>query len=204
MINNATNLNIPANTSQLIHVVPAGIHPNDSRIEFWADRNNREVFFNQNGQTKSFTELPISIVKKLKNQYLKDSVAVTQLSQKFDNVYDQLKAYAFCLFGAFDSNADFENGSFTESENFLCKSGTKCECLKWRTKNIKINGHTLTLREIELLELIGKGFTDKQIASLLSISKHTLDSHKSNLYKKAAVQSKIELFIAATKQKAIQ
>jgi len=204
MINNTTNVTNPVNITQLIHGVPAGIHPNDNRIEFWADRKTKEVFFNKNGLTKSFTELPINIIEKLKIQYKQDYIAVAQLSQEYDNVYDQLKAYVFCLFGALDTSADFENGEIQASENFLCKSGTQCQCLKWKTKSIKISGNVLTLREIEVLELIGKGFTVKEIANHLNISVSTVDTHKDHLNKKAGVQSTPELIIKATRQNAIQ
>ena len=42
----------------------------------------------------------------------------------------------------------------------------------------------VTKRELEVLELVAKGYTNEQIKDLLFISMHTIDTHLSNLYKK--------------------
>jgi len=47
----------------------------------------------------------------------------------------------------------------------------------------------LTNREISIIELICKGFADKDIALKIGISKRTIDWHKRNLFKKANVRS---------------
>jgi DNA-binding CsgD family transcriptional regulator len=44
--------------------------------------------------------------------------------------------------------------------------------------------HLLTAREKEVLQLVAKGFSSKQIAHELSISKHTVESHRKNLLQK--------------------
>jgi DNA-binding NarL/FixJ family response regulator len=47
----------------------------------------------------------------------------------------------------------------------------------------------LTNREISIIELICKGFADKDIALKTGISKRTIEWHKRNLFKKANVRS---------------
>jgi DNA-binding CsgD family transcriptional regulator len=52
---------------------------------------------------------------------------------------------------------------------------------------------SLTVREIEVVSLLAKGKTYKEIAELLHISTSTVDSHSQNSYKKAGVNNKTAL-----------
>lgn len=51
----------------------------------------------------------------------------------------------------------------------------------------------LTAREIEILKLIVQGYTNRQIASQLSISVRTVETHRSNLMDKLGLHSRVEL-----------
>jgi DNA-binding NarL/FixJ family response regulator len=51
----------------------------------------------------------------------------------------------------------------------------------------------LTKREIEVLDLICKGYTIKEIADKLFISQRTVDGHKANLFRKTGVDSSVKL-----------
>jgi DNA-binding NarL/FixJ family response regulator len=57
----------------------------------------------------------------------------------------------------------------------------------------------LTRREEEVLELICKGYTIKEIADRLFISQRTVDGHKANLFRKAGVDSSVKLVTFAIK-----
>lgn len=57
----------------------------------------------------------------------------------------------------------------------------------------------LTRREIEILSLICKGFTIKEIADQLFISQRTVDGHKANLFRKTGVDSSVKLVTFAIK-----
>ncbi len=57
----------------------------------------------------------------------------------------------------------------------------------------------LTKREIEVLNLICKGFTIKEIADQLFISQRTVDGHKANLFRKTGVDSSVKLVTFAIK-----
>lgn len=54
-------------------------------------------------------------------------------------------------------------------------------------------------REREVLQLIGQGFSAKQIADRLFISTHTAVSHRKNLISKFAVKNSPELIKEASK-----
>jgi DNA-binding NarL/FixJ family response regulator len=53
--------------------------------------------------------------------------------------------------------------------------------------------HLLTSREKEVLQLVAKGFSSKQIAHELSISRHTVESHRKNLLQKLKASNVAEL-----------
>ena len=52
---------------------------------------------------------------------------------------------------------------------------------------------SLTPREIEVLRLIAQGYTNRQMADMLSISVRTVESHRSNLMGKLDLHSRVEL-----------
>ncbi|TVQ15722.1 MAG: DNA-binding response regulator [Bacteroidetes bacterium] len=57
----------------------------------------------------------------------------------------------------------------------------------------------LTKREVEVLDLICKGYTIKEIADQLFISQRTVDGHKANLFRKTGVDSSVKLVTFAIK-----
>ena len=58
---------------------------------------------------------------------------------------------------------------------------------------------TLTLREIEVLRLLAKGYTNRQIAEHLSLSPRTVEGHRANLSGKLGLHSRVELVEYAEK-----
>lgn len=62
----------------------------------------------------------------------------------------------------------------------------------------------LSEREIELLQLIVKGDTNKEIADKLFISQRTVEKHKSNIIKKLEMKSVVDLVKYAIKNKLVE
>ncbi|OEH85003.1 hypothetical protein BHU72_07390 [Desulfuribacillus stibiiarsenatis] len=52
---------------------------------------------------------------------------------------------------------------------------------------------SLTSREVEILKLVAKGYTDKEISNRLYISVKTIEKHKTNIKKKIGVKRLAEL-----------
>ncbi len=87
-----------------------------------------------------------------------------------------------------------ETGSFLEPEVLTKLLSLINSSKNEKTPELKFLGvHELTKRETELLTLIKKGHTYKEMACLLNISFHTVNHHLKNLYLKVDVKSKIEL-----------
>jgi DNA-binding CsgD family transcriptional regulator len=67
----------------------------------------------------------------------------------------------------------------------------------------KLLKEPLSIREIEVLELVGKGHADQQIADSLFISINTLRSHIKNICRKSDVFSKAQVISKAVQYKII-
>lgn len=52
---------------------------------------------------------------------------------------------------------------------------------------------TLTRRELDVLRLIAKGYTNRQIAELLNLSARTIEGHRANLMGKLNLHSRVDL-----------
>lgn len=79
--------------------------------------------------------------------------------------------------------------------NNLLKKSSNTESKATPEKEIKpINtNHNLTKREIEILQLVLQGKTNKEISEELQKSKRTIETHRFNLMKKMDVKNLIEL-----------
>ncbi len=65
------------------------------------------------------------------------------------------------------------------------------EEIKYKSENIDvdIDAGSLTLREIHIIKLISEGLTSSEIAERLSVSKRTIDSHRTHLIHKLNLKS---------------
>lgn len=62
----------------------------------------------------------------------------------------------------------------------------------------------LSAREREIVQLLAEGRTNKEIATLLSISYKTVDAHRANIMKRLAIHSVAELVRYAVRERIIQ
>jgi DNA-binding NarL/FixJ family response regulator len=73
--------------------------------------------------------------------------------------------------------------------------------------NVKVSAHDpsqLTKREEEVLQMICKGYTTKEISDLLFISQKTVEGHKTNLLSKTNSKNTINLVLYAFKNKLVE
>ncbi len=67
------------------------------------------------------------------------------------------------------------------------------ETNKEETESQELRSIALTNREKQILQLCCKGLQDKEIAQLLYISERTVNTHKSNIFRKCGVNNTVEL-----------
>lgn len=188
-------------TNSLIHQIPAGLMIGDTSTELFGCRETKRVFAVSNGHTIKFEDLnPIKralIFEKL----LSDDVAIQDLKNLTQA--EAIERYAFCIYGAADHEPDFDaKGNLKKADNFICSSN--CQCLKWPSKSISIDGNKLTPREFEIVTLLASDKPDKQIADVIGITESTLNTHKKHLFDKFHVHSKSGLITKAISNKIIQ
>jgi len=58
----------------------------------------------------------------------------------------------------------------------------------------------LTTREREILQLLAEGKNNKEVASLLNLSLHTVETHRSNIFQKLNLHSGAELILYAIRK----
>ncbi len=90
------------------------------------------------------------------------------------------------------SDANAPDGSFVHTSGFQTSRPVALE---------KVPDHErLTPRESEVLTYLSKGFTIKEIASLMGIKWFTVNDHIKSIYKKLNVSSRAEAAVLASKQ----
>ncbi|NLC54034.1 MAG: response regulator transcription factor, partial [Firmicutes bacterium] len=62
------------------------------------------------------------------------------------------------------------------------------------------HGRSLTPREVELLQLIVKGFKNREIAERMMIALKTVENHRANIMKKLNVTNAAELIVTAVRE----
>ena len=73
-----------------------------------------------------------------------------------------------------------------------------------REKEVEDSYDLLTPREREILQLIAEGKTNKEIATILGLSPHTVETHRGNILEKLSLHSVPELILYAVRKGIIQ
>jgi len=69
-----------------------------------------------------------------------------------------------------------------------------------RGREAAIEGVRMTAREREVIDLIGEGFSNKEIAIRLNIATHTVKSHVRNVMEKLALHTRLQIAAYAHRQ----
>ena len=70
---------------------------------------------------------------------------------------------------------------------------------KQEDRSLEDNGHSLTTREMEILQMVASGYSNSKIADELSISPHTVKTHICNAYKKIKAPGRFQAALWAVK-----
>ena len=178
-----------------------GLLPNQNGIELYADRETSKLYFLSNGHRKSYSELPSNVLHNIKALLEEDEAAKKDLSNLPQT--EAVKKFAFCLYGGADHKPDIdEKGKLQPSDNFRCSDN--CMCLKWKSKTIKAGNTTFTMRQVQIIELVGTGITNYAVACELGITESTINTTIRTIKTKLNVESTPALIAAAIRLKIIQ
>ncbi len=144
-----------------------------------------------------------------------DGITATKLIKK---EFPEIKVLAFTMFDQLEaieqmldagaSGYILKNSSLNEVHDAIIKvskgetyfdPNINTNALESKSSS-KIKG-PLTRRQIEILELIGQGKTSREIADLLFIGVHTVDTHRKNMVRILELKGKGELMRYALEKK---
>lgn len=155
-----------------LEYVVENIHPEDkTKVETYLDLAQQE---------KVFTFSEILRIKHSDGSWRDVYMNIVVGTRHSNNFPEQ-------LFGCIiDLTDQLNNRHKNKSESFDLNSTTELELIS-----------SLSKREMEILSLIVKGFTDKEIGKKLNISYYTADTHRKNIINKLKVRNTASLaFIA--------
>lgn len=84
-----------------------------------------------------------------------------------------------------------------KNERFFCNRILEVFIDRSEEKPGSARPKNLTGREVEILQLIGKGHSTKEIAAQLHLSQHTIYTHRKNMMKKLGVNASTDMVLAA-------
>mgnify|MGYP001235460228 CR=1 FL=1 len=94
--------------------------------------------------------------------------------------------------------------SVAKSNRFFCNSILEIVMAPHEEVVANYESTDLSKRELEVLELIAKGYRTVDIAEKLFVSIHTINSHRKNILKKLNLKSPAQLIVYALESKLVQ
>ena len=94
--------------------------------------------------------------------------------------------------------------SVAKSNRFFCNSILEIVMAPHEEVSTYCEPTDLSKRELEVLELIAKGYRTVDIAEKLFVSVHTINSHRKNILKKLNLKSPAQLIVYALESKLVQ
>ncbi len=168
--------------------IPAGLV--DFQVEFFV--LDGEIKYIQGGRVHLFKDLDVLSEELLRVDLENHPLALKSIEDLgIIDPQEQLKKYIFCNFGGFDERADVTTDGISIPEYWDCQQRGTCKH-EGRICHMPegINGF-ITRKEIEIMKLVGKDLSDKEIASRMGISQNTVAVHRTHIEKKIGASSKV-------------
>ena len=73
-----------------------------------------------------------------------------------------------------------------------------------RTEGVSCDGIKLSAREVEIVQLVAEGMSNKEIAEKIFLSVHTVTTHRRNIMSKLGVNNTAGLVMFAIRQNLIE
>lgn len=176
-------------------MLPAGLLPQDHRVEFFNDGINIDISYALSaGMVHRVSQAPIRITQMVIVDMAAHPVKVqTLFMMGFTEQGALMEKYCSCLSGAFDRDADAEHGLLNHGEFWPCPSRNNCPGFGIVCNALTLANGVLTIRQIEVLTLVGQCKLDKEISDMLNISMETVKVHLKAIRQKAGLDNKMEL-----------
>jgi len=172
------------------HFLDAKVHPDDF------------IILIQNAVTALKLVLNFSVDEKLNNKVISE-YRILNSAENYVRVIEQQQILELDTYGNYWLGLSILDISPNQKN---LHEGIKSELLNFRTGKIISFTETkeditnaLTKREIEILKLVKSGFLSKEISNKLTISLHTVNTHRQRVLEKLGVDNSMEAVMLASK-----
>jgi len=174
--------------------------------EFFISPDGRDIVVCNGKNYQELTALDIKIIKEvfdlIQNKYPKALARLKEIyGQNSDFKWLMVRRFIKCNWGNKDERVDLASGH-CNFEYVQCP--LRGECLDEDTICNPEEETRISHRELDVIQLIALGLTDKEIATRLFISVKTVENHRSNIHQKLNTHSKAEIVNYAHKHNLIK
>lgn len=171
----------------------------DSRIECFL--SNGELFFLQNGATIKIDELHSTAISAIKSHLIANPTKVELMNrQGIIDERSQMVQLMSCLCGGLDHSPDIDDeGLHADYHPCPYRVDGSCPFEMSLCESPKINGYSISKREVEILQMLAIGLQDKEISAKLGTSVNTVKTQLQRLREKTGLQNRAELIAASFK-----
>jgi DNA-binding CsgD family transcriptional regulator len=168
----------------------------DNKVEFFAVEGGMK--FIKDSEVQCTTKMPYSLIQLGYEEIAKEPEVEKALQEWHPNSkFNQLQQFLKCRYGGLDFSADMENNQFKEGDYWNCPSRKTCPFNGIICKAPKVNGHELTVLEIDLMILKSTNKTNQVIADELNLAFGSFHKASKILYQKLGVQTRQEITVKA-------
>jgi DNA-binding CsgD family transcriptional regulator len=180
--------------------LPAGLV--DQNVEVFVHGGKLKATYN--GKVQNFMSLPPEIIDEFYNLLIEDEEAREEFARhEIKDTGFMLKEYIRCNFGGWDRTPDFADGKF-HREYWNCPQRGDCFYKEKICPKLQLKNGQLSRREIDVIQLIAKGYYAKEIAEHLGLSKNTITTHTRNIHQKLLVNNNQEVTSFAFKNNLVK
>jgi len=175
----------------------------DGNTEFFAHENEFKAF--HKGEIIDFKNFPLEILNFIRKLYRKDFKAQKALTAwGITGNKERLKRYGMCMFGGLDNVPDLmSDGTYQSSEYWDCGRRGNCPFEGKICKPVEVKNGILTIKEIEVIQMLSLGDKEAVSAEKLGMAFNTLTNHKTAINNKMGTQSKFQSMMEAMKRNII-
>jgi DNA-binding NarL/FixJ family response regulator len=141
----------------------------------------------------------LELIRKIKLASPDSRILVISADLERDNIFKSIELGANSFVTKNCSRQEIINAivATAKDERFFCNTILEVFIERPQEKPDTSLATNLTEREIEILQLIGKGHSTKELADLLHLSQHTIYTHRKNMMKKLGVSSSTDMILSA-------
>ncbi len=134
-------------------------------------------------------------LKLLASRFIRTAVLIVSGDKEKENVIKVMSTGVQGYLTKSCSEAEILNAvnATAKGDKFFCNKVLDILMDSHLTKEVDCEPTNLTSRETEVLQHIARGLSSRQIADTLSLSLHTVNTHRKNILKKLRLKSPVEL-----------